>query len=183
LVPGDIAGGHLGSIRTMAIRVKSDSADQTRALAAAVAELCQAGDLLVLVGDLGAGKTAFTQGLGRALGVTEPITSPTFTIAREYPATSHGDVRVLHHLDVYRLSGPDDAVDLAIEERLDADSVTVIEWGEVIRAELPGDLLEVRLNYGDGDDDRLVSFTTYGPSWGARADALARAVDRVSAPC
>ena len=92
-------------------------------------------------------------------------------------------MRVLHHLDAYRLSGPDEAIDLAIDERLDADSVTVIEWGEVIRAELPTDLLEVRLDYGDGDDDRLVSFTTYGPSWGARADALALAVGRLRAPC
>ena len=84
------------------------SALQTQEVASSLAALVQAGDLLVLCGDLGAGKTAFTQGFGRALGVTTPITSPTFTLANRY----EGDALTVNHLDVYRLSHIDEVQDL-----------------------------------------------------------------------
>lgn len=157
------------------IEVATSSPEGTRAVAGAVAGLVLAGDLLVLAGDLGAGKTAFTQGLGAALGVTERITSPTFTLAQRYRGT---DLTV-HHLDVYRLSGPEEAADLDIPSLLDDDAVTVVEWGDTIRPALPPDLLEVRFTFGEGDDDRLIALTAVGPSWSARAGALGRALEAV----
>ena len=95
----------------------------TQAVAAEVAALVVDGDLLVLVGDLGAGKTHFTQGFARAVGVDEPVTSPTFTLANRY----EGDI-VVNHLDAYRIEQFGDAEDLAIPELLE-DGVTLVEWG------------------------------------------------------
>lgn len=154
------------------IEVATTSADGTRALAGAVAALVGAGDLLVLAGDLGAGKTAFTQGLGAALGVTDPITSPTFTLAQRYDGTH---LRV-HHLDVYRLGSVDEAADLDIGELLDDEAVTVVEWGDTILGALPADYLEVRFTFGEGDDDRTVAFGPVGRGWAARSGALGRAL-------
>ncbi|MCB0995827.1 MAG: tRNA (adenosine(37)-N6)-threonylcarbamoyltransferase complex ATPase subunit type 1 TsaE [Acidimicrobiales bacterium] len=158
----------------MTIVVHTSSADQTRAVAAGVAGLARAGDVVILVGDLGAGKTAFAQGFGAALGVTDPITSPTFTLARRYQGRL-----ILHHLDVYRLGSVDEALDLALPELIDSDSVTLVEWGDTILPALPQDLLEIRLTFGPGDDDRVIALAPGGPRWTARSDALARALDSV----
>jgi tRNA threonylcarbamoyladenosine biosynthesis protein TsaE len=147
------------------------SAGETRALAAALAELARPGDLLVLVGDLGAGKTAFAQGFAAALGVTERVTSPTFTLARVYRGRLE-----MNHLDVYRISQLDEVLDLGLQELLDGEAVTLIEWGDVIAPVLNADKLEVRITFGDGDDDRVVTLTPMGPRWAARERALAAAV-------
>jgi tRNA threonylcarbamoyladenosine biosynthesis protein TsaE len=144
-------------------------ADQTRALGAAVASLAKAGDLILLAGDLGAGKTAFAQGFARGLGVTEQVVSPTFTLARQYDGTS---LR-MNHVDVYRLDHLQEAVDLGLSELIDDDgSVTLIEWGDVVIPTLPADFLEVRFAYGFEDDERLVSTHSVGASWSARRHAL-----------
>ena len=144
------------------------SALQTQEVAASLAALVQAGDLLVLCGDLGAGKTAFTQGFGRALGVTTPITSPTFTLANRY----EGDALTVNHLDVYRLSHIDEVQDLGLHELIDGRSVTLVEWGDAIVGALPGGYLEVRLSLGVGPDDRLLEFRIVGPAWAAREEGL-----------
>ncbi len=143
------------------------SAAATQAVAAGLAALARAGDLIVLSGDLGAGKTAFTQGFGRALGVTAPITSPTFTLANRY----EGDLTV-NHLDVYRLEHIDEVRDLGLHELVDDRSVTLIEWGDAIVGALPGGYLEIRLQLGDGPDDRVLEFRTVGPDWAARERAI-----------
>lgn len=155
----------------MLITVHSRSVDQTRAIAATVAELARPGDLLLLSGDLGAGKTAFTQGLGFGLGVTDPITSPTFTIAQVY----EGRLR-LHHLDVYRLEQLSEALDLGLGEILDDGAVTVIEWGDHILPILPADYLEIALSYGEDDDDRTLTLRPVGPGWAGRYQALANSI-------
>jgi tRNA threonylcarbamoyladenosine biosynthesis protein TsaE len=143
--------------------------DQTRALGAAVASLAHAGDLLLLAGDLGAGKTAFAQGFARGLGVTDQVVSPTFTLARQYEGTA---LR-LNHVDVYRLDHLQEAVDLGLSELIDDDGgVTLIEWGDVVIPALPADFLEVRLAYGFDDDERLVSVHAVGNRWSARRHAL-----------
>ena len=144
------------------------SALQTQEVAASLAALVQAGDLLVLCGDLGAGKTAFTQGFGRALGVTTPITSPTFTLANRY----EGDALTVNHLDVYRLSHIDEVQDLGLHELIDGRSVTLVEWGDAIVGALPGGYLEVRLSLGVRPDDRLLEFRIVGPAWAAREEGL-----------
>ena len=146
------------------------SALQTQEVAASLAALVQAGDLLVLCGDLGAGKTAFTQGFGRALGVTTPITSPTFTLANRY----EGAALTVNHLDVYRLSHIDEVRDLGLYELIDGRSVTLVEWGDAIVGALPGGYLEVRLSLGVGPDDRLLEFRIIGPDWADREEGLLR---------
>lgn len=154
---------------------RTTGVDQTRALGAAVASLAHPGDLLLLAGDLGAGKTAFTQGFARGLGVTSRVVSPTFTIARHYEGTS----LTLNHLDVYRLDFLQEAIDLGLSELIDDDSgVTLIEWGDVVVPTLPADFMEIRIAYGFDDDERIFSLHPVGARWSARRHAL----DEVLAP-
>ena len=143
------------------------SVDETRSLAAALAELAAPGDLLLLVGDLGAGKTAFVQGYSTALGVTVPVTSPTFTLANRY----EGRLEV-NHLDVYRLEDLAETTDLDLDEMFDSGGVTLIEWGDAILPVLPPDFLEVRFTFGENDDERILAFKPVGARWQARRRAL-----------
>lgn len=154
------------------MEVCTRAASETLALAERVATLLVPGDVIVLSGDLGAGKTVFAKGLARGLGVEQPVVSPTFTIVREY----QGRVRLLH-LDVYRLDHVQEMIDLGLDEELDGEAVAIVEWGEAVGALLPPDRLEVRLAAlppEEADDDtRVVALVPVGPSWLARADALA----------
>ncbi len=141
-----------------------------------LADLVVVGDLLILTGDLGAGKTRFTQGLGQGLGVEQRITSPTFTLANRY------DGRVLlHHLDVYRLDSVAETLDLDLPDLLES-GVTVIEWGDQISEVLPADRLVVTLRYPEPvddhlDTDRIIEFTAHGRSWADRLATFATEVD------
>jgi tRNA threonylcarbamoyladenosine biosynthesis protein TsaE len=161
--------------------------DETRRLAAAIAGLSVAGDLVLLVGDLGAGKTAFAQGFAKELGIHEPVTSPTFTLVRTYEGRL-----TLNHLDVYRLDRLQEADDIGLAELIDDGGVTLIEWGDAVRPALPQDYLEVRLAFGApdiaatvgeagdvdaADDIRHLQLTVFGPSWAPRAAALATALE------
>ena len=148
----------------------TSAVDQTRLLAGAIAGLVDDGDLLVLVGDLGAGKTAFTQGFAAALGVDVPVTSPTFTLANRYEGRL-----IVNHLDVYRLEDLVEARDLAIPELLE-QGVTLIEWGQMILPALQADHLDVSITFGDGDDDRRIEIRTVGDRWGDRVSALRAAI-------
>ena len=166
---GQAASSSAGS---RVIHARTTSVDDTRALAAQVAPLAKPGDLLLLAGDLGAGKTAFVQGFARGLGVTEPVTSPAFVLARPYP----GRLTLLH-LDVYRLEHIQELHDLGISELLDDGGVTVIEWGDVVAPALPADFLEVRMSPSDDDDDeRFLTLRWVGPAWPPRVAALRRAI-------
>jgi len=155
------------------IQLTTSSARETQEVASKIAALIEQGDLVLLVGELGAGKTTFAQGFGQALGVVEPITSPTFTLAREY----EGQRLTMHHLDVYRLEQIDEVLDLALPELLDSASVTLIEWGDAIIPALPGEYLEVRLEYGDDDDERVISVRPVGHRWLSRDTALTRTLE------
>lgn len=160
------------------IVARTRSVDETRELAAALCELVLPGDLLLLAGDLGAGKTAFTQGFGLALGVTDPITSPTFTLVNRYEGRL-----VLYHLDVYRLEQVNEVLDLDLPEMLDDRAVTIIEWGDAIAGAVPPEYLEVRFLYpepddDDSDDDRGLHLRPVGPRWTARSRTLAAALER-----
>ncbi|MFZ4517218.1 MAG: tRNA (adenosine(37)-N6)-threonylcarbamoyltransferase complex ATPase subunit type 1 TsaE [Microthrixaceae bacterium] len=153
-----------------AVRAVTTSADDTRALAAALAELARPGDLLLLSGDLGAGKTAFCQGFGRGLGVTDHITSPTFALVQSYEGRLP-----MHHLDVYRLEQVAEALDLGLSELLDEGAVTVIEWGDAIAPVLGHEFLEVHLVHADDPsepDRRTIELVTVGTRWQARVRAL-----------
>jgi tRNA threonylcarbamoyladenosine biosynthesis protein TsaE len=155
------------------VRIVTRSAEASRELAAAIARATiRPGDLVVLAGDLGAGKTVLAQGIARALGVVDPVISPTFTIVREYT----GDVPVTH-VDVYRLDQFQELYDLGFEELVDCDRVTIIEWGDVVAALLPSDRLQIRIETaGDDDDERVVTMLPHGPRWYARMRALGEAV-------
>lgn len=155
----------------MTVVATTTSVDQTRELGAAVSSLARPGDILVLAGDLGAGKTAFVQGFGRGLGVSDRITSPTFTLVHVY----EGRLPV-YHLDVYRLEQLSEALDLGLAEMLDDGGVVLIEWGDAILPVLPHDYLEVRITFGPEDDDRYLAFRAVGPAWAPRVDAVAGVV-------
>jgi tRNA threonylcarbamoyladenosine biosynthesis protein TsaE len=156
-------------------RLTTPTASATRAVGAAVAAFVEPGDLILLVGELGAGKTTFAQGFGAALGVAEPITSPTFTLAREYAGTTLG----MHHLDVYRLEQLEEVLHLALPELLDSAAVTLIEWADAIVPVLPSDYLEICLEYGEADDERVVTLRPVGARWLARRPALVRALEGI----
>lgn len=127
----------------------SHSVEETREIAAKLAKTLSAGDVLCMRGDLGAGKTAFTQGLARGLGIDEPITSPTFTIVNEY----YGRL-TLYHFDVYRIADPDEMYEVGYEEYVYGDGVSVIEWSELIEDILPKKRYEITvLKDGSEDDD------------------------------
>lgn len=151
----------------MIVRARTDGVEATRALARALSSLVAPGDLILLAGELGAGKTAFAQGFGAGLGVEEQITSPTFTLARHYEGRL-----VLHHVDVYRLERLSELQDVGIAELLDSGGVLLIEWGDAIAPALPADYLEIRLTYGEGDDDRALELRCVGERWSARARVL-----------
>ena len=156
------------------IRLRTKSVDDTRALAFELAALSRAGDVILLAGDLGAGKTAFAQGYGRALGVVEPITSPTFTLVRTY---DEGRFPLIH-VDVYRLDHLQEVVDLALLELVDEGAVALVEWGDVAAPALSPDFLEVGLEWGAGEDERRISLRTVGHAWLARQGALSAALGR-----
>lgn len=157
------------------LRCTTASVSSTKALASRLADLVTDCDLLVLVGDLGAGKTAFTQGMCAALGIEEPVTSPTFTLANRYEGRL-----VVNHLDVYRIEALAEAEDLALVELLD-EGVTLIEWGDMILPALPADRLDVRITFGEGDDDRCLEFTTVGARWGERLERLRDGLEEFAA--
>jgi tRNA threonylcarbamoyladenosine biosynthesis protein TsaE len=138
--------------------------DDTRALGAALAGVVAPGDLVVLTGPLGAGKTALTQGLGAALGVGEAVTSPTFVIARVH----RGGRLPLVHVDAYRLGSGADVDDLDLDASTE-ESVTVVEWGAGLVERLADEHLEVRLDRRD-DDVRTAVLVPHGAGWEARVD-------------
>lgn len=151
---------------------------ETQGFAQRLGELLEAGDLLVLTGELGAGKTTFTQGLGLGLGVREGIISPTFVLSRIHPSISNGPDLV--HVDAYRLENAAELDDLDLEASM-ARSVTVVEWGKGKVEQLSDSRLEVTLlragsadageelifDFHEGEDEepRTISLIAYGPRW------------------
>ena len=141
-------------------------ADAMRALGRRLAGLLRAGDVVILSGALGAGKTTLVQGIGEGLGVRGPVTSPTFVIARVHPSVTGGPDLV--HADAYRLASPAEVDDLDLDATVDS-SVTVIEWGGGLAEGLAADRLEVAITpAGQG---RAVRVTGHGERWAALGDS------------
>ncbi|MGB0112890.1 MAG: tRNA (adenosine(37)-N6)-threonylcarbamoyltransferase complex ATPase subunit type 1 TsaE [Ilumatobacteraceae bacterium] len=174
------------------IELRAESLADTHRIAASLAGLCRSGDLIVLSGEMGAGKTAFAQGFGRSLGIEEPITSPTFTLVHSYdiPSVSSGGaaherhgVRSLHHADLYRLDRTAEIADLALEELAEYQGIVLVEWGDVVDS-LFGDHLVVHLEpeLDDSDEDdlevdgvngvRMIEISATGSRWAARWSQL-----------
>lgn len=135
------------------------TAEETRAWGTRLGRVLRAGDLVVLTGGLGAGKTTLTQGIAEGLGVRGPITSPTFVIARVHPSLVGGPALV--HVDAYRLGGLAELDDLDLDTSLE-DSVTIVEWGHGLAENLTEDRLEITLS---GEDERRASIAASGPRW------------------
>lgn len=125
------------------MKVFSKNAAETRALGRKLAKNLHAGTVVALHGELGAGKTCLTQGIAAGLGVREVVTSPTFTLIREY----RGKKLPLNHIDLYRLDSPAQAVAIGIEDYLHSDGVTVVEWAEKIRALLPAHTIQIEIKH------------------------------------
>jgi tRNA threonylcarbamoyladenosine biosynthesis protein TsaE len=154
------------------LRLRSADEATTKAIGAALAGLLDPGDVVGLAGDLGAGKTRLVQGAAVALGVDDPVLSPTFMLLREYD----GDLPV-HHVDAYRLAGPVELEDLGLDEVLAPDAVVFVEWADRVAAVLPESWLELVLHIRD-DDTREVDVRPHGPAWDARAQELHVALQR-----
>ncbi len=154
------------------IELASRGVADTRSIGAAVSEVLVPGDVVSLNGDLGAGKTAFVQGAASALGVTEPIVSPTFVLVREYVAP----VKVVH-IDVYRLERLQEVIDLGFDEYLEPGQVIFVEWGDAISPLLPDERLRVELLGTGQDGDRAIRLHAEGRSWAERRERLAKAVE------
>ena len=143
-------------------RVEVATVEETQALGRALGGLLHAGDLVVLTGGLGAGKTTLTQGLGEGLGIRGPVTSPTFVIARVHPSLVGGPALV--HVDAYRLGGSLELDDLDLDTSVD-DSVTVVEWGHGLAEDLSEDRLEVVLDVDPATERRTVTVSGIGGRW------------------
>lgn len=143
----------------MDLTVISRSEAQTESIGSALGRRAQPGDVVALVGDLGAGKTCLTRGMARGLGISEPVTSPTFILVAEY-ATQRGFP--LYHADCYRLgSAPTEAQDIGLDELMREDGLCVIEWADRIYSLLPADRLLVTLT-ATGTDERELVFHASG---------------------
>lgn len=138
------------------------TAEDMRAFGVRLAVRLRAGDLLVLSGPLGAGKTTLVQGIAEGLKVRGPITSPTFVIARVHPSLCGGPALV--HADAYRLGGNLEVDDLDLDASLE-DSVTVVEWGEGLVEGLSDDRLELHISRDSDDDIRTVTLREVGNRW------------------
>lgn len=129
----------------------SSSAEETKKIAEEFSKTLKSGDCLCMYGDLGAGKTAFVQGLAKGLLVDAYVNSPTFTIVNEY----EGRLK-LYHFDVYRIADPDEMFDIGFDEYLDGDGITVIEWAELIEEILPQNRYNITITKENGDDERKI---------------------------
>ncbi|MCW0953640.1 tRNA (adenosine(37)-N6)-threonylcarbamoyltransferase complex ATPase subunit type 1 TsaE [Weissella ceti] len=153
-----------------------NSVEETQKVAATLASIIQPGDTLLLNGDLGAGKTTFTQGFARALGMKRPLKSPTFTLVREYQTPKFQ----LNHLDVYRLGEEGGAEDLGLSEYFNPNSVTIVEWSEFIAEDLPQDFLQIdltRIEHDIADTQRQITIQAQGAMSNQRLQELENLLD------
>ena len=168
------------------IVVRTGSPAATKEVAAGVARTCAPGDVVLLIGDLGAGKTVFAQGFAAALGVEGPVTSPTFTLVRHYRCAGTGagtaaeGIETLIHADLYRTGSLGEVVELALAELVEERAVALIEWGDMAAPAFGEDALDVTLELPDTagtdpDERRTITIDGRG-SWSRRAGDVARAL-------
>ncbi len=137
------------------MEVISNSPQETEALGEKLAARLSPGDIIAFSGDLGSGKTAFTRGLAKGLGIEERVTSPTFTIVNEY----EGGRLPLFHFDMYRLGSSDELFDIGWEDYLARGGVCAVEWSEIVDDALEGDVIRVDIRRGAEDSQRIITIT------------------------
>ncbi|WP_404457587.1 tRNA (adenosine(37)-N6)-threonylcarbamoyltransferase complex ATPase subunit type 1 TsaE [Oceanobacillus kapialis] len=135
-------------------QIKVATEEETKQLAARLAVLLKPGDVLTLEGELGTGKTTFTKGIATGLGVKRHVSSPTFTIIKEYK----GELP-LYHMDVYRLENSEE--DIGFDEYFNGNGICVVEWAQFIKEFLPEERLEIEIQYA-GEEERIINFTAIG---------------------
>jgi tRNA threonylcarbamoyladenosine biosynthesis protein TsaE len=162
--------------------IGTESPEETKEVAARLARLGAPGDAILLIGDLGAGKTAFAQGFAAALGVEGPVTSPTFALVRQYECPGAGPVETLIHADVYRTGTIGEVIELALAELVEEGAIALIEWGELAAAALGDDALDITLTLPEGaaPSHRTLSISGRG-RWAGRSDEVARELAPTSA--
>jgi tRNA threonylcarbamoyladenosine biosynthesis protein TsaE len=163
--------------------LQSDSPTSTKKIAAKLSACCRSGDIILLVGDLGAGKTAFAQGFAAALGVEGPVTSPTFALVRQYDCGEASPIDLLIHADVYRTETLHEVVDLALSELVEERAVALVEWGDMAAPVLGDDVLEVTLTQPNEDTSaelRTIAINGRG-TWIDRADDVRQALSESGA--
>ena len=133
----------------------TSSAEETIALGQKIGKLLTKGDIIAMQGTLAAGKTTITKGIAQALGITDTITSPTFCLISEYQGTMP-----LYHMDVYRLDGREDFINLGTDDMLYGDGVSIIEWSEKIMDELPSNTIVLKITPQD-DGKRLIEIDNW----------------------
>jgi tRNA threonylcarbamoyladenosine biosynthesis protein TsaE len=137
-------------------RREARDADATKRAGESFARLLQPGDIVLLIGQLGAGKTTFTQGVGQGLGVSDRITSPTFTMVRQHEAANDLGITTLHHADVYRIGSLDEVIDLALGELVEESAVALVEWGDIATSVFGREVMTVTFHLHDDDARTLV---------------------------
>ena len=152
------------------VKIVSKSTADTEEIAKTLAKIVQVGDVITLEGDLGVGKTAFTKGLAQGLNIEERVTSPTFTIVKEYAGTLP-----LYHMDVYRLEHSEE--DLGFDEYFYGDGVTVIEWAQFIADFLPEQYLAITLER-TGETSRELTFEAVGSEYERHIEQLRELLGR-----
>jgi tRNA threonylcarbamoyl adenosine modification protein YjeE len=155
---------------TLGLSFALPTVDDTKALGARLGGLLRAGDLVVLSGPLGAGKTAFVQGIGAGMDVQGRIASPTFVLARVHPPRTP-ERPALIHVDAYRLGSLEEVDDLDLDVDIPS-SVVVVEWGAGLVEQLADERLLVELARHDDTEERTATFTPYGGDWAARLSSL-----------
>jgi len=133
----------------------TEKVQQTEMLGERLAQKLTGGEVVAFTGDLGAGKTAFTRGMARGLGITERVTSPTYTIVNEY----EGERLPLFHFDMYRLTSSDELYDIGWEDYLARGGVCAVEWSEIVEDALEADAIRVDIKKGGGEDSRVITIT------------------------
>ncbi|HWQ72218.1 MAG TPA: tRNA (adenosine(37)-N6)-threonylcarbamoyltransferase complex ATPase subunit type 1 TsaE [Desulfitobacteriaceae bacterium] len=151
----------------MELTVWSRSAQETNLWGQRLGKLLRGGDVVCLAGDLGSGKTALAQGVGQALKVTVPMTSPTFTLIQEYTGESAGKGIDLIHMDLYRLRQPEELEIIGVMDCFQEEAVCLIEWPEIARDYLPDDILEIWIE-GNGEMPRKITFKAMTGDWEER---------------
>lgn len=160
----------MSSSRRAALRViETFSVRETEKCGQKIGDNLQPGDVICLIGELGAGKTAFVSGIAKALGIKEYITSPTFTIVNEYFGRMP-----LYHFDVYRIENPEELYDIGYDEYINGSGVSVIEWADRIEEMLPHECLKVCISIRNGDDEnhRVIIIEPVGERYTKIVDSL-----------
>ncbi len=140
------------------LKITLDGLKETEKFGMKLGSILKGGEVICLIGELGAGKTNLTKSIAKGLGVKDYVTSPTFTLINEYKGANFP----LYHFDVYRLEGVEDILDLGFEEYFYSKGVTIVEWGNKIEKALPEDVLTIEMNMGSNIDERVLNLSSSG---------------------